>query len=79
MKKITLIAIAAFAMSIASCTKDYTCTCVSTPATGAATTTTTKIYKATENEAREKCLGGQSTSESGGIAFTGPNVTCDLK
>ncbi len=79
MKKITLFAVAAVALSLASCTKDYTCTCVSTPASGSVVTTTTKIYKATEGEAREKCLGGQTTQESGGVSITGSNVTCDLK
>ena len=79
MKKITILAIAALAISFASCKKDRTCTCVSTPTSGTATTTKTVYYKAKKHDVRNKCVGYQTTTENSGVTSTGSNVTCELK
>jgi hypothetical protein len=64
MKKITLLAVACVAISLASCKKDRTCTCTNTSTQpdyygpGVSTKTETTIYKESKkDEARLYCLG----------------------
>jgi len=64
MKKITLLAIACVAISLASCKKDRTCTCVNTTTEpdyygpGISTKTSTVILKETKKDhARLFCIG----------------------
>ena len=78
MKKILLIAAVAGLASV-SCRKDRTCTCTETPTTGTATTYTTKMYKVSKDDARERCIGYQTTTSFGAVSVTGDNVTCELK
>ena len=79
MKKTVLFIAVLSAFSFASCKKDRTCTCVSTPTSGTATTTKTVYYKAKKHDVRNKCVGYQTTTENSGVTSTGSNVTCELK
>lgn len=64
MKKLTILAVAALAISFASCKKDHTCTCTTvTTFTGGSTTGTSTwtILKAKKGDARAACLSTKST------------------
>ncbi|MGZ3864060.1 MAG: hypothetical protein ACXVPN_13200 [Bacteroidia bacterium] len=80
MKKLTLSVIAVItALSMVSCKKDRTCTCVSSTNGGPSSTTTTVVKKATKNAA----LGGDCASTtdsytSGGTSYV-QTTTCTLK
>jgi hypothetical protein len=75
MKKITLLAIAALAISFASCKKDYTCTCT-TSYTGGGSSTSTTIHKGLKKkQAQAACANTESKDESG---VTESTSTCAL-
>jgi hypothetical protein len=77
MKKVLFIAIVAVA-SLASCKKDYTCTCTTTVTNSAGTATgdpqVTEYPKAKKGAARANCLSSTGTED--GTTWT---TTCDLK
>ena len=75
MKKITLIAIAAIAVSFASCKKDRICTC--TPDTAGATATKVTYTKAKKGDARAACLS-RSEDYTMGNTTTTVKTTCVL-
>ena len=79
MKKLTILAVAALAISFASCKKDRTCTCTITPTSGITATETTVMYKVKKHDARQNCIGGQTTVASGGVTSTGDKYDCKLK
>lgn len=79
MKKVSILAIAAVGMFLASCTKDYTCTCTTEYTGGGTSTATTVYYKTTQNNAAEKCMGSQTTITSVAGTTVGNKTTCDLK
>ena len=79
MKKITILAVAALAISFASCKKDRVCTCVTTPTSGTSSTEVTTMYKVKKHDARQNCVGYQTVTTSGGSTFTGSKVECTLK
>ena len=81
MKKIILSAAAVIALVSTSCTKDHTCTCITTPTAGTTTTTTTIYHKSTTANATLYCEGQatQTTTTSGNVSVTGDNTTCTLK
>ncbi len=60
MKKITILSIALIALSLASCKKERTCTCVTTdndPASAGASSTKTIVYKKiTKANAKAACM-----------------------
>lgn len=72
MKKITLLAIAAVAISFASCKKDYTCTCTST---GSTTASVTKLIGVSKKAAQANCVSYTETS-SGSTGVS--DRTCTL-
>ena len=83
MKKITILAVAALAISFASCKKDRTCTCTytTTPAGGAAYTSTDEI---TIKKAKKKdALNGQcrsvSSQQTAPVSGTKYESNCELK
>ncbi len=55
MKKVFLFAAVITAFSFASCKKDYTCTCTSTAASGAAGITTSTTIHDTKSKATTAC------------------------
>ena len=65
MKKITILAVAALAISFASCKKDRTCTCTHT-ATGSSTSSTdvTTMKKISKGAAKAACTSGTSYDQS---------------
>lgn len=78
MKKVLFIAVVAVA-SLASCKKDRTCTCTTTTA-GGTVTEVTVIHEAKKGEARENCLGSQTTTTySTGGSTVGNDTKCELK
>jgi len=83
MKKITLFAFAVAALSLASCKKDRVCECttVTTPATGAATTTTDEITvkKAKKGAVKDGSCQGYTSQTTAPVAGTKTDVTCKLK
>jgi hypothetical protein len=83
MKKITLFAFAVVALSLASCKKDRVCECttVTTPAAGAAVTTTEEITvkKAKKSVAKDGQCRGYVYQETAPTAGTKTDVTCTLK
>lgn len=75
MKKLTLLAIAALAMSFASCKKDYTCKCTYAY-TGGGTGTSTEVLKGvTGKQAKANCFSYEVKDDSGVSLGT---ATCDL-
>jgi hypothetical protein len=75
MKKITLIAIAFVAVSLASCKKDYTCTCTTT---GSATPNITKIIGVKKSAAKANCVSTTKTNTTAGASSTPEVETCTL-
>ncbi|HRD38238.1 MAG TPA: hypothetical protein PLC65_06370 [Bacteroidia bacterium] len=78
MKKITILAVAALAISFASCKKDRTCTCTHTPSSGTSYTTKTTMYKVKKDHAAQMCIGEQTVTEAGGTTSTGTKSECTL-
>ena len=78
MKKITIIAIAFAAISFASCKKDRTCTCTTSGPSGTYTEATT-YYDVKKADARENCIGYQSTYTSPAGTSVNDKITCELK
>lgn len=80
MKKITLFAIAAVAISFASCKKDYTCTCTSSSTAPGSTTSTMEytIIKAKKGDAKKMCVKTTSDFTAGGNTYTNTS-DCKLK
>jgi hypothetical protein len=37
------------------------------------------MYKVSKDDARERCIGYQTTTSFGAVSVTGDNVTCELK
>ena len=72
MKKITLLAIVACAFSLASCKKDYTCTCTYTPTGGTATTYTYEMKDVKKKDAKSTC-------NSLGATWIVAGGSCDFK
>lgn len=80
MKKITILAIAALAISFASCKKDRTCTCVTTYTSGGTNTEVTVYKKAKKHDVRPMCIGTSGTeTDSPGTTYTKNTKTCELK
>lgn len=75
MKKITLLAIAALAISFASCKKDYTCTCTTTYTIGGSGTSTTVHKGVTKSQAKANCVNSESKDDDGTTYST---KTCAL-
>jgi len=79
MKKITLLAVAALAMTFASCKKDYTCECkVTSNATGTNVTSTTSAAtgKMKKKDAEAKCNEGDSNTTLAGLTVSSE---CSIK
>lgn len=74
MKKLTILAVAALAISFASCKKDYTCECTSSG--GGATATASTTIKDTKKKAEDACTARASTTSVGGSQVTS---TCKIK
>ena len=79
MKKSTLFAVIAMAaLSMTSCKKDRTCTCVVT-SPGGSETDTYVITKATKKSvANGACASGTITASQGGVSFI-ETRTCTIK
>jgi hypothetical protein len=75
MKKITILAVAALAISFASCKKDRTCECKTT-STITGTTTGSTTIKDTKKKAKEECDKLDSSTEVFGEKVT---VECEIK
>lgn len=67
----TLLAVAALAISFASCKKDYTCTCTTTW-TGSSTssTSTTVLKNASKGSAKAACVSVDFKDASGNVDGT---------
>ena len=70
MKKLTLLAVAALAISFASCKKDYTCKCTTTYAGGGSGTSTTIIKGVSSKAAKANCISAEFKDENGVTAWT---------
>ncbi|HWY12798.1 MAG TPA: hypothetical protein VN026_15800 [Bacteroidia bacterium] len=79
MKKLTILAVAALAISFASCKKDRVCTCNFTPTSGTSYTQVTTYYKSKKSDARLFCMGSQEVTTAGGTTTTGTKSDCTLK
>ena len=73
MKKITLLAVAFVAVSLASCKKEHTCTCTYG---GSTYGTTTVIAKSSKSAAQAHCVSGTNTNSAAGS--TAWASTCTL-
>jgi len=78
MKKVLLFVAVVAAVSFASCKKDRTCTCTTTSPGGSSTSVTT-IHEVKKSDARQMCIGTQTTTTSGGFSSVGNDETCELK
>lgn len=76
MKKITLLAVAALAMSFASCKKDRTCTCTNISSNGNTTTSTITIKEESKKTAKDFCFKSTNVSTYGS---TTSNSSSDCK
>jgi hypothetical protein len=74
MKKITLLAIAAVAISFASCKKDRVCECTTS---GSTTTTKFTLTKISKGHAKDACSNSAYTNS--GNSNGGSTTTCTLK
>ena len=74
MKKLTILAGVFFVFALASCKKDYTCTCT-TDTAGVTSTATTTIENSTQSDAEEACEAGNTSATVLGITTS---VTCTL-
>jgi hypothetical protein len=83
MKKITLLAVAALAISFASCKKDRACECTQT--SNGVTIVSTTTVKSGKKDAESWCsasTGGKTTVTVNGVAATGnttSGATCVIK
>jgi len=80
MKKITLLAVAALAISFASCKKDYKCVC--TTSSGSTTVESTSTAKTSKKSATAWCEAGPKTTTTvNGTPVTnaGTAATCVIK
>lgn len=75
MKKITILAVAALAISFASCKKDYTCTCTHAVTGGGSGTSTTVIKGVSKSQAKANCLSSDDKDDDGTVYQTN---TCSL-
>ncbi len=73
MKKLLIVASIAI-VSLASCKKDYTCTCTTSGGGFTGTPSVTTYPKAKKSAARANCLS--STDTQSGVTYT---TTCELK
>jgi hypothetical protein len=79
MKKMTMIAAIA-ALAFASCKKDRTCTCTTTPTSGTVSTYKVTYYDAAKKDARSLCTShATQTDNLTPVATTGSKTTCELK
>lgn len=76
MKKMTLLAVAALAISFASCKKDYTCECTTTVNGGSATTASSNTGKMKKADAEAKCNEGDKTYDLLGNTY---KTECTIK
>jgi len=76
MKKITLLAVAALAISFTSCKKDRTCTCTNISSNGNTTTETITIKEESKKTAKDFCYKSTNVSTSGS---TTSNSSSDCK
>ncbi|MGZ3862983.1 MAG: hypothetical protein ACXVPN_05290 [Bacteroidia bacterium] len=78
MKKISILAIAAIAISFASCKKDRVCTCTFNDGSPGATTVnyTVTLKKTTKGAAKAACVNMKTTPS--GQPYT-EDVTCTVK
>lgn len=76
MKKIVFYSIALFAISLASCKKDYTCTCTDTSPTGPSSTSTTLYKSVTSKSANANCVSEDVKDVNGNLIFS---KSCSLK
>ena len=80
MKKITLIVLAVAGVSLASCKKDRTCTCTTTPTSGTVSTYKVTYYDAAKKDARLLCAAEATQYDAvTPVAATGNKTTCELK
>jgi len=73
MKKLTILSVAVLAMSLASCKKDYKCTCTTTSGSFTGTAQVTTIVGVSKKTAKANCVS--STGTSNGTTWT---KTCTL-
>ncbi len=80
MKKISILAVAALALSFASCKKDRTCECTSTDSTPGSKATTRKITytKVSKGDAKVACQKTSYSSTNVGGTYTSTE-DCKLK
>jgi hypothetical protein len=74
MKKITLLAVAALAITFTSCKKDYTCTCTTTYA-GITATSSTTLHD-TKSNATTACEKSNASTTVGGYT---QSTSCAIK
>lgn len=81
MKKLTLFAVAAFAVaSMTSCKKDRVCTCTTTGSTTQNITTYTKVKKGDAKKACSSLTATVTSTDAAGTVTTYPYATsCTLK
>ncbi|MGZ3864058.1 MAG: hypothetical protein ACXVPN_13190 [Bacteroidia bacterium] len=78
MKKLTFIALGAFALAATSCKKDRTCTCTVTDSSGS-TTHTVVVKNATKKSIKSgACYSGTLSFNVGGSSFAS-NQSCTIK
>lgn len=75
MKKISIIAIAALAMSFASCKKDYTCKCTNTPTGGTSSSYSVILKGVSKGTAKTACHDTESKNAAGTVTSV---TSCEL-
>lgn len=80
MKKIFLGLTVIAAMSLASCKKDYVCSCTSTSTAPGSTSTTSEftVVKAKKGDVKKRCVKTTSDNTYGGVTYTNTN-DCKIK
>ena len=79
MKKVFIAIVALFALSVASCKKDYVCECTKTRTSGSTTLTTADgdyTFKDSRTRAESRCNDQEST---GSYAFGDYTRDCQIK
>jgi hypothetical protein len=83
MKKITIFAFAALALTFASCKKDRTCTCTNTytPTSGSASDSTYEVTvkKATKSQVKNGICASYADQQTAPIAGGKDEFKCELK
>lgn len=74
MKKVLLSVFALSMLSLASCKKDYTCSCTST--SGGYSATSTITIHATKKDAKDACDAFDATASAGGTTAT---TACEIQ